>query len=1065
MKPLTLTMQAFGSYGKTTVIDFTRTGQSLFLITGDTGAGKTTIFDAIVFALYGEASSSANKKEGLQLQSQFVDYSRKPFVELSFEEQRGSLREVYRVRRTPRHLRPLKKGTGFKEERETVSLLLPDGTEYSQNQKETDQRLEEIVGLSKNQFMQVAMIAQGEFMELLRARSNDKKLIFRKLFHTERFQELVEELGRRRKEKLEEMGEIRAACQAEAAYVAVPQDYEKGDLLREKKEKLLCREDFGAPDMEGLLQELGVLCDWLEEKQSEAEKSCRRAGQIRDKMRDAYARGTVLEKAFHQMESAREILMECEGEKEEMEEALRLAGEIGAAYEVRELYLRYRDGEQAAAERKGQRDALAGRLPSYKEEWEAAAREEEKARAERDEELKSFARTAERVRQAEEVLGKLDQVWERQREAEESFGQWQREADQSKRDLERLEKQEQDWRRQLGELADAPARLELWRKKAEEASGLRQQAAEARMAGEEAQAQGERARQALESYQECRGRCARKIREYEAVQNEFLDAQAGLLAKEKLRQGQPCPVCGSREHPAPCELRPEHRGLSREAIQLLGEEADALRKEQTEKAAASGSAAELLREKEEAGRRLLEKLVIQTEKILGSPMAKKTLSEAESLVESHLQRLLEERREREAQVLRLGQLEKLLEEAEEKKKSLGETIQEAEKEAKEAGAALVSLEASKKELEQQRVYQSREEAERALGEATGLREKREARYQEARRVFQEAKTRLDNGVALMSRYEQELPGLSREAEERKAQYVALREEKEMQEERWQALTERWERGAAEELREKVQAHQRRRAGAEGALDAAREAIGDQEKPDIPALEAAVREAQKRREREEEALRGLQELYGSNQKARSALASRMEERARSAREFTRLDSLYNRLSGKVSGSRMDIETYVQRCYLRRILSRANLRFQEMTAGQFSLGMVGEELAGEGKNRGLDLTVFSAVNGKERDVRTLSGGESFMAALSLALGMADEIQESAAAIHLDMMFIDEGFGSLDDHSRSQAVRVLRRMAGGERLIGIISHVTELKQELEDQLIVTRDEEGSHVRWQLS
>ena len=183
------------------------------------------------------------------------------------------------------------------------------------------------------------------------------------------------------------------------------------------------------------------------------------------------------------------------------------------------------------------------------------------------------------------------------------------------------------------------------------------------------------------------------------------------------------------------------------------------------------------------------------------------------------------------------------------------------------------------------------------------------------------------------------------------------------------------------------------------------------------------------------------------------------------EHRRLDDLYNLLGGKVSGGRMDIETYVQRYYLERILYAANRRFQEMSAGQFELRMRDINQAGVGKNRGLDLMVYSNVTGKEREVRTLSGGESFMAALSLALGMADQIQESAASVNLDVMFIDEGFGSLDDHSRDKAVRVLQDMANGSKLIGIISHVTELKQEIEDQLIVKKDEEGSHVRWQIS
>ena len=145
--------------------------------------------------------------------------------------------------------------------------------------------------------------------------------------------------------------------------------------------------------------------------------------------------------------------------------------------------------------------------------------------------------------------------------------------------------------------------------------------------------------------------------------------------------------------------------------------------------------------------------------------------------------------------------------------------------------------------------------------------------------------------------------------------------------------------------------------------------------------------------------------------------------------------------------------------------ANRRLYDMSAGQFELQMYELEEAGEGTNKGLDLMVYSTVTRKAREVRTLSGGESFMAALSLALGMADQIQETSAAINLDIMFIDEGFGSLDEHSRNQAIKVLQEMAGGSKLIGIISHVTELKHEIEDQLIVTRDESGSHAIWQIS
>ena len=273
------------------------------------------------------------------------------------------------------------------------------------------------------------------------------------------------------------------------------------------------------------------------------------------------------------------------------------------------------------------------------------------------------------------------------------------------------------------------------------------------------------------------------------------------------------------------------------------------------------------------------------------------------------------------------------------------------------------------------------------------------------------------------------------------------------------LEERYEKA----LPEKEQLWKKRKEEYETLLDQVsgsynREEIREQQREAVVNAEQKLKEAEEVRDRYRNALRDDQEVYDS-------LSTKRENRQKIIEEHTRLNTLYNLTAGNVSGARMDLETYVQRYYLERVLYAANRRFQEMSAGQFELRMYDLEKAGEGRNKGLDLMVYSTVTGKEREVRTLSGGESFMAALSLALGMADQIQESSAAVNLDMMFIDEGFGSLDEHSRNQAVRVLLEMAEGSRLIGIISHVTELKQEIEDQLLVTKNEEGSHVKWQIS
>ena len=254
MRPLKLVMQAFGSYGNRTEIDFEKPDQNLFLITGNTGSGKTTIFDAIVFALYGEASSNANKKNGAELQSQFVEIGTEPFVSLTFSEKNGTEIDLYTVKRIPRHVRPLKRGSGEKMVSEEVSLTMPDGSEYPA--KETDAKLMEIVGLTKEQFMQVAMIAQGEFMELLRAKSDDKKMIFRKLFHTGLYEEIKNEFAVRKKEKQAEIDQIRMRCIAEISRTELPEGLEQTAFLKEKKKELEKSKDFSVTVLEQFLEKI-----------------------------------------------------------------------------------------------------------------------------------------------------------------------------------------------------------------------------------------------------------------------------------------------------------------------------------------------------------------------------------------------------------------------------------------------------------------------------------------------------------------------------------------------------------------------------------------------------------------------------------------------------------------------------------------------------------------------------------------------------------------------------------------------------------------------------------------
>ena len=321
-----------------------------------------------------------------------------------------------------------------------------------------------------------------------------------------------------------------------------------------------------------------------------------------------------------------------------------------------------------------------------------------------------------------------------------------------------------------------------------------------------------------------------------------------------------------------------------------------------------------------------------------------------------------------------------------------------------------------------------------------------------------AKTRIEE-------YQKELPKREKQRADRLAAYEKGIEEAGLTEEAWRALTDQYALSEADRLQMETEEYYRNHAKLSGRQQMAAKETAGKEAPDPEGLKEKMREAEEKKNAVQKISGQLEAAEAANRQVLRSLAQLLKERGAKMEEYGRVDRLYQSLSGNVSGSRMDIETFVLRYYLERILKAANRRFFTLSAGQFELRMCPPEQAGTGRNRGLELVVYSMVTGKEREVRTLSGGESFMAALSLALGMADQITETKASVHLDVMFIDEGFGSLDENSRNKAVRVLKDMAGGSRMIGIISHVSELKQEIEDQLIVSKDEGGSRVRWQIS
>ena len=1132
MRPIKLTLQAFGSYGRKTEIDFTKANRNLFLITGDTGAGKTTIFDAIVFALYGETGSTNNKKDGVELQSQYIAVEQEkvnrtkgtektptagvPYVELTFSEMVGGEPRLYTVKRSPRFVRPAKRKGGKKEidVQEEVELTLPGDQVFNGKIGETNKKITEIVGLTQGQFMQIAMIAQGEFMELLRASSDDKKAIFRKLFGTELFPRIVAELKTRKDAKQKEMDGIFADCKAEVGRVVIPEDEfadkifasvdaEAGtrennaeissdhgvqqDLFAEEadnetvadaderstatatelktiQKNILASARLNVPELERFVEGLQVLCEKLKNLQEQTKKTEALAQKERDNTRDALQQAKLLLRSFEQLEAAEKTLAVSAAEEKEIVEATALIDNILAAYEVQTIYQRFADADKIFAETNHKLAAQEKNLPELGDAFTKAEKGEAAAKKLRDTEREAFAKLSERIAKSLDVFTQIKNAEKELAQKKTQLKKATADEEKAKGSLQKFEIQEQNWKQQAEALADAEVLLEQWKQKVEKADNLQILWQEEADECEDWQKQKKFAEKAELDYQKIRQAFIEKQEEYARKNIAFMDDQAGFIARQ-LKPGEPCPVCGSKEHPQPCVLTGEHTGLTRAVIDGLAKEVSMLETDSSQKANAAHAAKELLDDKTKRLKENLAKLRNRMAETIPDVPEKMALRDAKTIIENWQKQL-----EKEGVILKqnaktLGDIREALRNADTRKTELKAVHEAKQKNAMDARTVFAAAEETLKNLARQKEYASVEEAKQVLADAEAEKNKKDAAYEAANKILMAAKRAKEAAETLIAQYKKALPGQKEERDGRLAAYETVLKEKAITESLWQNIVSSHRKEEVAQLQQKISEYNTTRIAAQSAADTAKQTIAGRPKPEVAALQTAADAAEEKLTAVQRDLQDTKNLLGKNSVACDALACNLEANGKIAHEFGRIALLYDRLNGKTTDARMDIETFVQRYYLERILLAANHRFREMSAGQFELRMTGEEQAGKGKNRGLDLMVYSVVTGKEREIRTLSGGESFMAALSLALGMADQIQESSASLNLDVMFIDEGFGSLDEHSRNQAVRVLKQMAGGSRLIGIISHVSELKQEIEDQLLVTKDEYGSHARWQIS
>lgn len=1051
MKPIKLVMEAFGSYASKTIIDFSEPNQNLFLITGDTGAGKTTIFDAIVFALYGESSSTLNKKTGTLLQSQFASLDIKPYVELTFSQGYGDDEKIYTIHRIPQHYTYYKAGAkkGLRKEKAesgSIALMMPDGSEYPQ--KEANKKIIDIVHLTKEQFMQVAMIAQGEFMDVLRKSSNEKKEIFRKLFHTEIYNDIVEELNKRRKETENNIGDIKTRCMSEVGHIHVESEYEHLNFLIEaiQREEISYLDEF--------VQELEVYCKSQEEKLNEQKKSLKESEKLKEEKKSQLDKGRELIEEYTVLEEAKKQLTELNAKKEEVENNYKMASEIDHAYKIKQAYETYVDCNEQFQDTHNKLEEQQKREPELRSKYEELKDEGDRADIKHEESVRYYTQETDKAKKDLDNRKILSDKEKEESDINKYTNNFVEQLNQLKISKNLLIKKQEEGKIELETLKDVDTEvvvLESRRKdfklKVESYNQLIKDLNNIKDKENELITSQNNYARLSEIYNN-------KNLAYEDANKIFLDAQAGILAST-LVEGIPCPVCGSIHHPSPACLK-EGKVPTKEELKDLREEKDqALILMQKESAKASSL------------KTTLNDMKIQYDldvSRLGKMLeCDHDLKSFEKTLVSEKQTLQQQADHLRSKKERFNELNTLLQDIdtklklyEEKETAITDTIHQYEVEK-------ASLDTTISQLKSQLSYTSLEKAQKALDKLIKDQKTEDDAYKTFKQKVSVSQKAYNECHTLINTYNESLPQLKERVEQTNSFYSHLVEE--LQCDQWQDIISKYQEKDIQQFNEQYISYTRKLSEYTSKKETIEKGINGQPYPELTVLENKYKQAVDTYSTQVKDVQALEHIYLNNSKSLHTLNDIVTHAKKLIHKNHQLTTLYNQLSGNVSGSRMDLETYVQRTYLERILVEANRRFYDMSAGQYELHLKNIEQAGEGKNKGLDLMVYSFVTDSEREINTLSGGESFMAALSLALGMADEIKESAAGIDLDIMFIDEGFGSLDDHSRDEAVKVLMDMSEGTKLIGIISHVSELKQEIEDQLVVSKDDNGSHVKWQIS
>lgn len=908
MRPLKITMSAFGPYAGEVTLDMQKLGKSgIYLITGDTGAGKTTVFDAISYALYGEASG--NYRENTTLRSKYASADTPTFVELEFEYNN----EIYKINRNPEYPRPNKRGEGFTKQSANAELVMPDGSVITKI-KDVSAKVEEIIGINKNQFSQIAMIAQGDFRKLLNCETNERSKIFRKIFKTEpyhnieiKLSSLFNELKRNREKEKSGIEQYinQLKCNENDTLSLELERAKSGDVLIEDVIKLagkIINKDTleytkTQKNIESINKEIEKINSNIKlyENQEATKKAYAKASA---KLEELKTKRNECEKAYKSAEAQRERL-------DDLTRKINLINSKMPKYD----------------ELKSLENSISERTQSFEKSNNSLKLKQQEITS-LEKEIDEKSKALEEVKGADLLVQKLNIQKEEINKKAEALKELKTEIDRCKTEQKNLKNAQSFAKSALDEYG------------------------------------------ALEN-------------EYNQIYIAFFNEQAGIIADE-LKDGEPCPVCGSTSHPN--LARKSENAPSQADV----ESAQNLVKKAQEKADKARDTASAIKSR-------FDEIAANVKSA-----AKKLFGTDDNVFDDYNSNInaLKKEYDRTLALLKtanekLDLYQKLDEEIpkiQEKQKSLSDEISTLNTQ-KASDEAFISentkrVTSIKSELD----FESADLAKDKLKEYTNLSNDIKNAIEKSKNDFDDIKSKYDTQKGTKASLEN-----------------ALKEFKEI---------------------------------------------------DLAALNEKSLKLNEHKKDVDETAKSLYSRIESNKLLVDNISEKRDILKEYDDKYVWLKALSETANGDISGKeKITLETFVQMTYFDSIIRKANIRLLTMSDGQYELVRRSDAETLK-KNEGLALDVIDHFNGSSRSVSTLSGGESFMASLCLALGLSDEIQSSNGGIKLDTMFVDEGFGSLDGEALDRALSALTSLSQGNRLVGIISHVDALCDRIDNKIVITKD-----------